>query len=107
MALDGVVQAGTNALQKSLDNLQRNANEVAQQVRADNETQEQTTANAEAGVQPAENEGSVGSIKPSSETERLASLLVEQAEISNEFDAIAQTVSTTGKLIGNFIDEFA
>ncbi len=105
MALDSVTQAGTQALQKSLQNLQRNADEVAKLVRNDSDTQAEIEANQETGVVPENNEALTGSLNEPTSIERTTDLLVQQKNLAVEFDAIAAVVSTTGKVLGNFIDE--
>lgn len=108
MALNDINSIGINAIQNGLNSLSKNAFALAQEAaRTDGSQQDKVQANQATGVQPPANESAPGTIAPTTSLGRTTELLVQQMTIEEQVKAAAAVVRTSGKVLGNFIDQIA
>lgn len=103
MEFSSTLAAGTTALTRGLEDLQRNADQVAKLQATNDVGKEEVVANAEVGVTNLKPAITQSANKPVGESARVTELLVEQKEILASFEAAGNVVGKTQNLLDNLL----
>jgi flagellar hook protein FlgE len=105
MSVNPVLSSGLTGMNRSLQELHRNADDIANSiVRSDGNRQALEQANVDTAVTPEANTGGQGSLMPTDESPRLAEALVEQRVLEAQFKASASVVETGVEMIDTILE---